>query len=1409
MTATAGGTTTNVRGPGVFIRIRELDNTKTITGNNCNQPNTTTTGAVTQQRNVQGNNVKQPNTTTTGAVVQVIERYWVGGTGTWDASDTTHWSATNGGAGGASVPTDSTDVYFNANSNTGTSAFTVTVTGNMPCFKFTVSGLDGALTFGGSGRIYIYGDFSSPASGVDYTLNTLTFLTATTQNIDTGALSLNCPVSFSGVGTKVLTSNLLAPYGIDLAFGTLNSNGKNISTGGFSSAYNNVRAFSMPPVMTITASAGYFVTTGTNLTVTHNSGSLVYTGSGAIQLQNQGHNLYDLSIQSRAVNQTVQINTNDFGATFSLHNFEFYQTDSNGTRAIQIGNDTGIGSQSTITISGTLSINASGSDVRSRTYFRSGGAKYRATKATLNVAAVSGLLSCDFQGITVGGAASPISGTSIGNCAGNTGITFTASKTVYLVGTGSPALNDNIWATSSGGTPAVANYPLGQDKAIVNADSANAGLIFAGGFLQDFDSTAKSSMAVQFYRTFEFTGNNGSVKFNSNTTFSYYQSCRFTGGGTTTFQPPTDFQNDIEIFSFDNTQSLQLIGNFYSSNKGVILYRNKLDLNNYNWKSTTFSTDAGQTIASNLTFGTGKFSVTATGYAFGYTTPALLTIAYSAGAILEFTSSSGGTGLSGSTGGLSLPTLNLGGSSDVYINTAQTFYNVTNTVQPASLTLKDSATITFSNFSLRGTAGNLVTVQSSSTSFQTTLSKSSGIVDCDYLYIRDNNATGGATWYAGANSTNFVNNTGWIFTGAPVTITLTGNNCNQPNTTTTGAINRTLTLTGTNCKTTPTSSTGAISQTHVLTGANCKTTPTSSTGAINRVLTLTGNNCNQPNTTTTGAINRVLSLTGNNVNQPNTTTTGAISRTLTLTGNSVNQSNTSTTGRIARVQTITGNNCNQPNTTTTGRIARVQTLTGNNCNQSNRTSTGAITRSQTITGNNVNQPNATTSGAINRVLSLTGNSVNQRNTSTSGAINRVLSITGNNCNQPNTSTTGAINRTLTLTGNNCQQVNKSTSASISQTHQLTGASCQQSNRSTSGAISQIHILTGANCQQSNRSTTGAINRVLTLTGNSVQQVNRSTSGGISQTHKLTGANCNQPNSASTGAINRVLTLTGNNVQQSNRSTVGAVVQTQTLSGNSVNQSNQSTQGAISQTHLLAGNNVNQPNQTTTGAIGGTITLTGNNVNQSNTSTTGAINQVLTLTGNSVQQANQTTNGSIGQAHNIHGNNVRQLNQSTTGAIGQVGDLIGNSVTQHNRSTSGVITQTHRLSGANCQQANESSVGGIKLVYSLTGNSVQQPNTSSTGYVEQIHVLQGFNCNQFNRSTSGHVVVPGVLLGADCIQVNISTSDRIHAYPVENAPAGSAFNRYRFNPNRPTSSNTTRPDFTNTQRPSNTNVIGPL
>ena len=44
----------------------------------------------------------------------MANRYWVGGSATWNATVGTKWATTSGGAGGASVPTSADDVFLDA-----------------------------------------------------------------------------------------------------------------------------------------------------------------------------------------------------------------------------------------------------------------------------------------------------------------------------------------------------------------------------------------------------------------------------------------------------------------------------------------------------------------------------------------------------------------------------------------------------------------------------------------------------------------------------------------------------------------------------------------------------------------------------------------------------------------------------------------------------------------------------------------------------------------------------------------------------------------------------------------------------------------------------------------------------------------------------------------------------------------------------------------------------------------------------------------------------------------------------------------------------------------------------------------------------------------------------------------------
>ena len=91
----------------------------------------------------------------------MANRFWVGGTGTWDTTDTANWSATSGGAGGASVPTNADAAIFNANSGGGT----VTIDAvSVDCLTLNVSAFTGTFAFG-TNKIVIVGNAATVFTG--------------------------------------------------------------------------------------------------------------------------------------------------------------------------------------------------------------------------------------------------------------------------------------------------------------------------------------------------------------------------------------------------------------------------------------------------------------------------------------------------------------------------------------------------------------------------------------------------------------------------------------------------------------------------------------------------------------------------------------------------------------------------------------------------------------------------------------------------------------------------------------------------------------------------------------------------------------------------------------------------------------------------------------------------------------------------------------------------------------------------------------------------------------------------------------------------------------------------------------------------------------------------------------------
>lgn len=122
-------------------------------------------------------------------------RYWVGGTGTWDATSTANWSTTSGGAAGASAPVAADTAIFDANSGTGT----CTTAAGATATTVTLNSATLALTLGTN--LTITGTFTLTAGTLTLGSNTFTMAVFSSNNANTRA------INFGTSGKITLTGN--------------------------------------------------------------------------------------------------------------------------------------------------------------------------------------------------------------------------------------------------------------------------------------------------------------------------------------------------------------------------------------------------------------------------------------------------------------------------------------------------------------------------------------------------------------------------------------------------------------------------------------------------------------------------------------------------------------------------------------------------------------------------------------------------------------------------------------------------------------------------------------------------------------------------------------------------------------------------------------------------------------------------------------------------------------------------------------------------------------------------------------------------------------------------------------------------------------------------------------------------
>jgi len=198
----------------------------------------------------------------------------------------------------------------------------------------------------------------------------------------------------------------------------------------------------------------------------------------------------------------------------------------------------------------------------------------------------------------------------------------------------------------------------------------------------------------------------------------------------------------------------RLTGDFYvASGRQVTHTLGTIKLDGFKFRAGTWASSNSNTRT--LSFGSGgALEITASSFAVTVTN---LTV--SGTGTIDMSSASAKTFAGG---GGSYPVLNQGGAGTLTISGSNTFTSITNTVASSTISFTSGTTQTVSTLGLAGTAGNLITLVSSSAGSRATLTSTTPSISVSYASIKDISATGGADWYA-LNSTDAGNNLGWFF----------------------------------------------------------------------------------------------------------------------------------------------------------------------------------------------------------------------------------------------------------------------------------------------------------------------------------------------------------------------------------------------------------------------------------------------------------------------------------------------------------------------------------------------------------------------------------------------------------------------------------------------------------------------
>ena len=667
----------------------------------------------------------------------MADRYWVGGTAAWDGTAGSKWALTSGGAGGQAVPTTADDVFFSALS-TGTCTID---TGNTGAKSINCTGFTGTIVV--SSNITVAGS--------------ITLVSGMTHTYSSGNITI------SGTGTVITAGKTLGVI-------IINGVGVTVTLG---DAFNNAGR-------SITVEAGTFDTAGytvtaSNLTTSQPTAKAINLNASTITLSN----VLSLIPTNLTFNAgTSQINATNLGASFeggsqTFYNVSFTST-AVGTRSITGANTfnnltlnasaSGLSQFSILanqTVSGTLT--CAGSSATQRAFVRS---DTLGTTRTITAAAVSAT-DCDFRDITIAGAAAPISPTRGGDCGGNSGITFPAAKNSYRVGTNTTWIGSSSWALTSGGAGSNDNFPLAQDTVIINEDTTLTGTLELAIYnIGSLDCSARTT-GITLNHDFAEPTRYGNYTLGSGVTISGSSNQTFSGRGTQTIT--TAGKTITFPITVDKPAGAFELGDAF--NGFIISHKlGTFDAKTYNLTFANFT--SGSSNVRTINMGSGLWTLSGTGTQIWDVSATNLTFNKGTADILLSNTTTTARSF-GRTGGLSISynKLTIGGATGTSVLTlvAGTFTELASTKTVAhTVRFNASSTVVIDTWSVTGTSGNLVTVDSSSSGTRRTFTltnSTAGLID--YLSVKDIGITSPNRFFVGDNSIDGGNNLNVYFTAFP------------------------------------------------------------------------------------------------------------------------------------------------------------------------------------------------------------------------------------------------------------------------------------------------------------------------------------------------------------------------------------------------------------------------------------------------------------------------------------------------------------------------------------------------------------------------------------------------------------------------------------------------------------------